>query len=190
MQKQIIGYPNYSVDEFGDVLNNKTGKHLKWSFSKAGYASVELFNKSGSKRFLVHRLVATAFIDNPNNYPQVNHKDENKSNNCVSNLEWCTAKYNMNYGEGAKSRHKKIDYSKPIYKDVARINGRKTAKAVVQFDKEGNYIKRFNSGKEASRETGLDHSHIMECCNGRRYKTVGGYVWRYERGSDLLVAQF
>lgn len=116
----VQGYPDYLIGEDGRIWSKKTHKYLKPAYTKTGYASVELFNSSGSKRLLIHRLVARAFIPNPLNLPQVNHIDEDPRNNSVDNLEWCTAKYNMNYGNGAKTRHVNINYSKPIYKVVAR----------------------------------------------------------------------
>ena len=94
---QVKDYPNYSVNRLGEVFNNKTGRKLKQTVKK-GYCLVYLYNENGRKCFLVHRLVATAFIPNPNNFPEVNHKDENPLNNCVENLEWCTPTYNCNYG--------------------------------------------------------------------------------------------
>ena len=98
MYKVIEGYPNYSVSDSGQVMNNKTGRILKTYAHKDGYRAVKLYHNRKNKTLLVHRLVALAFIPNPCNYPQINHKDENTSNNCVENLEWCTGKYNCNYG--------------------------------------------------------------------------------------------
>ena len=170
----MLNYPNYMVNEDGNIYSIFSHKFLKPSKQKNGYLTVELFNSKGSKRLLVHRIVAEAFIPNPNNYPQVNHKDENKLNNCIDNLEWCTAKYNMNYGCGAKTRHLKI----------AIKNGMKVCVSVLQIDKTGNIINRFNSIKEAERNLGISNSHISECCKGKR-KTANGFVWRYERGNDL-----
>ena len=156
-----------------------------------GYLSVQLFDENGkSKRFLIHRLVAAAFVPNPENLPQVNHIDENPLNNAVSNLEWCTAKYNMNYGNGAKTRHSKIDYTTENRKTTARINGSKRSKTVLQCSINGELIAKYNSAAEASRKTGANHSHIVECCNGKRYKTVNNFIWKYERNDDLLVSQF
>lgn len=104
----IRGYPNYSINELGDVFNNKTGLRLKQTIKK-GYCSVYLYNENGRKCFLVHRLVATTFIPNPYNLPEVNHKDENSLNNCVENLEWCSPKYNCNYGtHGDKIRQRML----------------------------------------------------------------------------------
>lgn len=84
-------------------LYRRKGKILKQAITKEGYYMVSLFDNNKGKSYLVHRLVATAFILNPNNYRVVNHKDENKLNNNLDNLEWCTDKYNLNYG-GARER--------------------------------------------------------------------------------------
>jgi len=98
MIRVIVDYPNYSITDNGQVYNNKTGRQLKPSIDKGGYLSVKLYNSEGHKQHLVHRLVGCAYIPNPFEYPQINHKDENPANNSVDNLEWCTGKYNCNYG--------------------------------------------------------------------------------------------
>lgn len=101
MFKVISEFPNYSVSNEGVVINNKTGRELKQFIRQSrstAYKQVFLYNADGRKSVLVHRLVAQAFIPNPYNLPQVNHIDENPLNNSVDNLEWCTAKYNCNYG--------------------------------------------------------------------------------------------
>ena len=108
MMEIIRDYPNYSINELGDVFNNKTGLRLKQTIKK-GYYLVYLYNENGRKCFLVHRLVATIFIPNPYDLPEVNHKDENPLNNCVENLEWCSPKYNCNYGtHGDKVRQRML----------------------------------------------------------------------------------
>lgn len=100
--KTIENFENYQVSDTGLIRNKKTNLILKTTIKRKhslyGYEMVYLYNNQGRKCFMVHRLVALAFIPNPNNYPQINHKDENSLNNNVSNLEWCTAKYNANYG--------------------------------------------------------------------------------------------
>lgn len=185
----IKDFENYTVNVLGEITNTLTNKKRSYSISKNGYCSVDLYNKNGMKRFLVHRLVAQAFIPNPNGLPQVNHKDENPRNNRMDNLEWCTAKYNMNYGIGAKTRHLKIDYSKPCYRENAIKNGKTVSKAVLQFNKYGFFICRYESGKEASRQTKINHSHIIDVCNGKR-KTAGQYIWKFERSDDLSQRQY
>lgn len=107
-----------------------------------------------------------AFIPNPNNYDQVNHKDENKLNDCVDNLEWCNAKYNMNYGTAPMRR------------------GLKTRKPVNQYSLDGTLIKRWECASVAEKETGICHSHIARCCKGK-LKQTKGFVWKYaEKGEN------
>lgn len=152
---EIEGFDGkYSVSTFGRVRNNKFNKILSQSErSKGGYLRVGLFNIKGKKITVnVHRLVAKAFLPNPKNLPQVNHRDENKLNNRVDNLEYCSAQYN-------------IDYSH--------------AKEVSQLDlKTGEVIEVFKSSREAERQTGIKHAGITSCCNGKQ-KSAGGFGWSY-----------
>lgn len=105
-------------------------------------------------------MVAEAFIPNPNNYPCINHKDENRENNRADNLEWCTHKYNNNYGTRIeKFRQKKY-------------------KAIKQYDLQGNFIKQWQSVKEASETLNIYKSGISSCANGT-YKQCMGYIWKY-----------
>jgi hypothetical protein len=127
--------------------------------------------------------VAEAYLPNPNNLPCVNHKDETRDNNDVSNLEWCTHKYNVHYGTAQERAQKALAsfrHSERI-KELARENGKIVKRPVLQFSKDGELLARYESGKAASVKTGLSHSHIMECCAGKRYKTVGGYIWKYDK---------
>lgn len=191
----VDGFPDYEIFEDGRVFSHKSNKFLKIIRHKNGYCFVELFNEHGSKMKSVHRIVATAFIDNPENLPFINHKDECRWNNNVENLEWCTAKYNSNYGTCIQRRVANTDYTKPFYRENAIKNGRKHSRPVVQLSLDGVLLHEYESGAEASRQTGIIHSHILECCAGKRYKTVGGYVWKYrekykqEGSDDLLVSQ-
>ena len=119
------------------------------------------------KQPTVHRLVAEAFIPNPNNLDTVNHKDEVKTNNVASNLEWLSRTDNNNYG----TRNKRIA--------EAQINDPKKSKPVQMFDKTtGELLATFPSQSEASRVTGVAFQNISSCCNGK-LKSTGGYVWRY-----------
>lgn len=95
--KVIEGFEDYKVSECGQVFSLKTFTILK-PYEKKNYLGVYLYKNRKRKFMMIHRLVAMAFIENPNNYPQINHKDENSKNNIVENLEWCSAKYNSNYG--------------------------------------------------------------------------------------------
>lgn len=158
----VLGYEGlYEVSDQGRVRRN--GKILKPTEDRHGYLQVSLSKNGIVKRGKVHRLVAYAFIPNPNNYPQVNHKDEDKTNNAVENLEWCTNEYNHNYGT--------------IKERIAEKN----SKPVLQFDKEGNFIRKWPSIMEVEEELGINHSNISQCCRGVHYrKTAGGFVWRFK----------
>ena len=181
MALPVLNYPDYLVYEDGKIWSNKTNKFLKPAYTKQGYASVELFNQDGSKRLLVHRLVANAYIPNPNDLPQINHKDENPKNNNATNLEWCTAEYNMNYGNGAKTRHSKIDYTKPCYRENAIKNGKKASKPVMMLDDARNCIAIFESTEEASRQTGIHKTNITRSANSDHLR-AGGYKWEHVKG--------
>lgn len=180
--RDVVGYEGlYSVSNTGEIFSHITNRVLKHNIMSTGYHTVELFKRNGekSKRVLVHRLVAAAFLPNSFNYPQVNHLDENKGNNCADNLEWCTAKYNMNYGKMGKIRHTLIDYTAENRKEIARKNGKATSRPVEQFTIDGVFMASYPSLAEASRITGANKSHIGECCKGKIYKTVGGFIWKY-----------
>jgi len=170
--KDIAGFEgHYQVSNLGRVrglersIKYSTGKiavHKSKIFKGQyiyGYYYVHLCKNNKVKAFRVHRLVASAFIENPNNYEYVNHKDENKANNKSENLEWCTAKYNINYGTNKDRSSKKKE------------------KPVVQIDINTNLpITEFSSGIMAANALKLVASHIYGCCNGKR-ETHGGYKW-------------
>ena len=153
----------YQVSNYGRIksLHNYRGKGniLKQSI-KRGYYTIGLKKNAIRKWFLVHRLVANAFIPNERNEPQVNHKDENKLNNYADNLEWCTASYNNSYG----SRLERVSSSN------------KLKKKITQYDLDFNKIKTFNSIVSASLETKTNQSDISKCINNKR-KTANNYIW-------------
>lgn len=148
------------------------GQMIKQQKSKNGYLYVDLFN-NGKKHHFVHRVVAEVFIDNANNLPQVNHKDENKLNNCVDNLEWCTVINNLRYGTRSARAAKHKNYS-IISKKVAQ----KLGKHVAQVSCSGEIIKTFPSIRQASRETGYERKSISLCCNGT-YQRAYGFIWKF-----------
>jgi hypothetical protein len=118
------------------------------------------------KAILVHRLVAITFIPNPYQYPIVNHKDENSSNNNADNLEWCTQQYNTNYGtHNARMAH---TISTTAYQK----------RKVVQLSTSNTLIAQYSSIKEAAESTGVNRGSISACCT-KHYQTGGGYIWMY-----------
>ena len=155
-----------SLDKYIDAKNRnvdkvlKRGKILKPFYNQDGYLRVSLYKNGKRTDFFVHRLVAETFIPNPLNLPVINHKDEVKDNNYPYNLEWCTVKYNNNYG----NRIKKVS--------------EKRSKKVYQYDLKGNLINVWASTKDCARN-GFSSSHVVECCLGKR-KTHKGFIWSYE----------
>lgn len=160
--KTIDDYPNYMVSNMGRVKSLRYGKEkiLKGVKDRYGYLIIRLYKDRKGKNYFIHRLVAQAFIPNPNNLPQVNHKDEDKTNNIVANIEYCDSRYNNNYGTHNERMAKAL--SIPI----------------LQFSKTGEFIRRWESAKQAQRELGINHSNISECCKGK-LKSAGGYKWGY-----------
>lgn len=171
--KDIDGFKGYyQVSNFGRIkslfryVKVKNGfrsvqeKILKPKIDKDGYLHIVLQKNRKSRYFAIHRIVANAFIPNPNNLPQINHKDENKANNHVENLEWCTELYNDNYG----NRNKKI--SKLKYKPIN------------QYSLSGDFIRWWESGVCIEKETGFNRKNISACCCGVK-KTAYGYVWKF-----------
>lgn len=166
--KDVIGYEGlYQVSNFGNVksLNYmKTGKEkvLNARKNKYGYLCIALSKEGRKKFYFVHRLVAIAFISNPNNYPQVNHKDEDKTNNACFNLEWCSAKYNMTYG----TRIQRF-----IESD---INNPKKSKKVLCIETG----KIYPSVHQVQRDLGFSRSSVTLACLGK-YKQAYGFHWKY-----------
>lgn len=171
--KAIAGYEGlYEVSDLGRVrsLNyNHTGvaKILNPRKNRGGYLLVALFKDGKRKDMQVHRLVAQAFIHNPNNLETVNHRDEVKTNNAASNLEWMSVADNLNYGSHNRRSAE------------ARVNNPKMSKPVRQLDKTtGELLATFPSTHEAERVTRIHRQSICCCCNGER-KSAGGYNWKY-----------
>ena len=189
--RDIEGYEGlYQVSDKGRVksLNyNHTGKEriLKSCKNSAGYLIVELYINGIGKCHTIHKLVAEAFIPNTDNLPDINHKDENKTNNYANNLEWCTTKYNMNYGTAKVRIAEKMTGRKLTDESRKKIsekntNNPKLSKPVIGISKVSGLILEFPSAKEAERQTGINHSNITQCCKGKKnFKSAGGYYWFY-----------
>ena len=160
--RPVVGYEGlYEVSNMGNVksLNYRgTGKEgiLKPYDDGHGYLKVMLSKEGKDKQYRINRLVAQAFIENPDNLPEVNHKDKVRTNNCVDNLEWCTTQYN-------------VEYSK--------------AKAVIGINKVSGLILEFSSLNEASRQLDISPGNICSCLKGK-YKSAGGFYWMYKNNND------
>jgi hypothetical protein len=169
--KNIENFDNYMISNFGNVKSkarydstNKRylkEKYLKPGKSSRGYLLVSLKgNDNAYHTMRVHRLVATAFLDNPEKLPIVNHKNETYINNHVDNLEWCTHKYNTNYGTA-----------------IARRSASKE-KPIKQISLDGVLIKIWRSAKEINDVLGIYHGNISRCCKHNR-KQAYGFKWEY-----------
>ena len=157
--KDVPGYEGlYLVSNKGRVFSHRCGKCLTQHMDRGGYLRVPLVSNKQHRLWAVHRLVALTFIPNPENLPEVNHRDENKTNNCCENLEWCTRKYNAHYGTAL--RRMAATNSKP-----------------VEQMKDGEIVKRWESMAAASVD-GFDSGNISKCCTGKS-RTYKGYEWRF-----------
>ena len=169
--KDIEGYEGlYQVSNKGNVkslVNNKgvSREKLLKPIIENGYVRVRLCKDKTIKNYSIHRLVAKAFIENPNNFPIINHKDECKTNNSVENLEWCSYKYNLEYNNGQK------------------IRAESRSKKVYQYTKDFELISVWESTSECGRN-GYNISAVSTCCrkcfNRPGNNVYKGYIWSYE----------
>lgn len=171
--KEIKGYEGkYIVSNYGEIVSlprykqNHNKKQyvqpkdiLKYINNKNGYTYVFLCNNSKYKNIRLHKIVATAFIPNPKNLPQINHIDGNKQNNRVDNLEWCTASENIKHA-----------YKMGLVKNNNKIK-------VKQYNIKGELVNSFNSISEASNKTGVSAGAISMCINNKR-KTANKFIWK------------
>ena len=161
MLRDIPDSEGYQITEDGQVFSLKSGKYLKPKIDRYGYKAVTLFVNGKPKYSTVHRLVALAYLDNPDKLPCVNHIDENKLNNRVENLEWCTVKHNDNHGT-RNLRMARTKCKRPVMRRA--VDGKITV---------------YNGVKDASRKTGIAHSQIAIHCKNH-LPTRDGSKWRYQ----------
>ena len=180
MWVNIDGYDGrYQVSESGQVRSvdwvviNKRGikqvfkgKMLKPTVNALGYYTVTLTKDGRGKPVLLHRIIAKAFIPNPLGYNEINHIDENKLNNSIGNLEWCTHLHNVRHGTAIERA------------SLRKINNPATSNIVAQISNNGAIVAYYPSVREASRVVGIHPNSIIRCCRGER-KTTGGFHWRY-----------
>ena len=179
--RDIKGFEGlYQISSYGRVKSlertvwngkgyyKKSEKIRKGYDNGDGYLYVNLCKEGKRKQYRINRLVAMAFIPNPNNLPEVNHKDENTKNNCVENLEYCSRSYNINHG----TRNKRV--------------AKKLSKPVFSVNKESGLIMWWQSASEASRQLGISQGNICDCLKGRQ-KSTGGYYWHYASDSEEVA---
>ena len=175
-RKPVKGFEDrYYLDpDLMMVINAKTGHQKKVRLDTEGYPEVELWKNNKGYHRNMHKLFAEAYIPNPDNLPEINHKDENKENWNLNNLEWCTHRYNMNYGTINERRGPKI--SKALTGRPRHPNAGRRPIPVIGTDEDGNECY-YPSGKEADRQLGMSLGSVADVLCDRR-KTAGGYKWR------------
>lgn len=172
--KDIPGYPHYMASDDGRIFSKYKNKVMSCKPNiKTGYPMVMLCENGKRKQLLVHRLIAKTFLDNPDNLPCVNHKDESRDNNAVSNLEWCTYSYNASYGDAINKRmaHWTIEELRKSQMNAAEHRKRGVVNLTTGIA--------YESTADASRKTGIHNTSITSACVGR-YKTAGGCKWAYQ----------
>lgn len=179
---RIKDFPDYYITDTGDVYSRAYHpkqnpgtrfKKLKPWVNKCGYKMVDLVKDGVKKHKPIHRLVAEAFLSNPHNKPQINHKNGVRGDNHVENLEFCTASENILHSYRVLHHPKPVGMSGKFGKDCP------LSKIVFQI-KDGKIIAEFYGISEAGRQTGIDFRCISSCCLGHR-KAAGGYQWRYKK---------
>lgn len=159
-------YNNYLVSNYGRVMSkgnkeNRYKRNTDLILTPADNGHGYLFVNIEGKQKYIHRLVAETFIPNPNNYPEINHKNENKNDNSVDNLEWCDKKYNVSYSIAIK---------------VKQINPK--TKEVVSI---------YNSANQAAKAVNGKNGSILQCCKRIKYNTYKGYIWRFINDNDYTI---
>lgn len=176
--KDIKGYEGlYQLSNYGRVKSLLKEIIMKPQL-RCNYYRVRLIKEGVGKNHSVNRLVADAFIDNPDSKPEVGHYDCDTHNNKVNNLYWCTHKENLNNPITLKRYSKHSKGHKKTEETIEKIK-KSLYKSILQFDLKGNLIAKYDSAKEASKITNSNYVSICQCCTGRN-KTANGYIWKYE----------
>lgn len=170
--KEVKDFEDYYISNYGNLYKYSEGNFRKINQninSKTGYLMATLYKRDENDKFIrrscrIHRLVAEAFLENsdPKKYTDVNHKDENKLNNHVDNLEFCTHQYNCAYG----TRGERI--------------GQKSYRPVVKLDQDGYIIEEFKCVRDAVEKYNFNFSNFVQVLQGKRRNTYDEYIWRYK----------
>lgn len=179
--KLIDGYENYYVSNMGKIKNSVTNKILRGQNNGRGYLFVTLYDKNHKgKQIMIHRLVALAFIDNPHNFPQVNHIDEDKRNNTVENLEWCTSEYNINHG----THNERIGKNNPLRKPICSVS---CSGEITYFDSARDAVRHYQN-------TGvlMHYSGISQAITGKvdTYKNLAWFIQTDTKGISDFSLKF
>lgn len=171
--RDIVGYEGlYKVSNFGNVYSNYVHRNLRPGKTQDGYMYVVLYKNKQKKNYFVHRLVGIAFIDNPDDFPLINHKDENPQNNHVDNLEWCNHEYNNTYNEISKRKSKSL------------------SRRVYGYDNDCKLVHEYYGAREAGRKLNINNGAICDCCNNKIpiYKDI---AWSYnELTTQEIIDRF
>lgn len=181
----IKGYEGlYTISRSGNVYSLTKHVNLSPRLGRSGYMEVRLKKDGKVSHKSLHRLLAIAFIPNPENKPCIDHIDGNRMNNKIENLRWCTSKENSNNPVSLRklSEAVKLSYTKgrkPMPLSAIQKRNVGHYKPVVQYTLDGNYIKQWCSIKEAAESLGISRSQISEACIGKRVKTAKGFLFKW-----------
>lgn len=192
--KDIKGFDNYQISNLCRVKNVKFNRFVKPLLDKHGYTCVNLYKDGKMKHLLLHRLLAIAFIPNPENKPCVDHINTDRTDNRIENLRWVTNKENhnnplslVNHANASRGRVVSEEQKKrQSEKMKGRFKGvRKFSKKIIQLTLDGNFVREWDSIKDAADSFGVTSSAIWNCLNGKsQVKSIKGFIWRYKKETD------
>ena len=192
--KEIEGFDNYKISNLGRVKNIKFDRLVKPLLDNRGYIMVNLYKDGKMKRLSLHRLIAIAFIPNPDNKPCIDHINTDRSDNHIDNLRWVTQKENhnnplslMNHSKASKGRTISEEQKKnQSEKMKGRYKGNKWgSKKIIQLTLDGIFVREWDAIKDAAESFGVSSSAIWNCLNGKcQVKSIKGFKWEYKKETD------